>query len=206
MSDPTEPAVQATDPQRLAELRLRAASRLTGAAAGKGDAARAVDALSVLHTLASSPATAPDALALLHELQVHQVELDLQAQELRDSRAELETALRRQTERHEALPVGCFGVDVQGTLVELNRTGAALLGLPPEEAPGLPLAGFFGPDDARRLRAALADLAAGRRPPPLSLALTPRGGGTRPVQAHVGPDPAGAGRALVVLAARDEAT
>jgi hypothetical protein len=36
----------------------------------------------VLHALASSPQTAADALTLLHELQVHQVELDLQAQEL----------------------------------------------------------------------------------------------------------------------------
>ena len=34
-----------------------------------------------------------DALALLHELQVHQVEIDLQAQELSASRLELEVAL-----------------------------------------------------------------------------------------------------------------
>jgi hypothetical protein len=41
-------------PERLAALRSRAASRLTGPASTKGSTARAADALSVLHALASS--------------------------------------------------------------------------------------------------------------------------------------------------------
>ena len=92
--------------QQLADLRSRAAHRLSG---GKGanstgsadspdsQAFQATDALAVLHAMASSQDTAGDALALLHELQVHQVEVELQAEELRDSRTELEAALRRQT-------------------------------------------------------------------------------------------------------------
>lgn len=67
------------------------------------------------------------------------------------------------------------------------------------------LVSFFGPDDAQRLWSALADLAAGRTPPPLALGLSPRDGGTRQIQAHLSQDPAGAGQALVVLAVRDEA-
>jgi molybdenum cofactor biosynthesis enzyme len=95
MSDLTR---RSNEPARLADLRSRAAARLKGPAAAKGTAAAAADALGVLHALASSPETAADALAMLHELQVHQVELELQAQELRESRAELEAALRRQLE------------------------------------------------------------------------------------------------------------
>ena len=42
-----------------------------------GATVRATDALGVLRALASDPATAADALTLLHELQMHQIELDL---------------------------------------------------------------------------------------------------------------------------------
>ena len=44
-----------TKPQRLAELRSRAASRLTGRAATKGSPTGATDALAVLHALALVP-------------------------------------------------------------------------------------------------------------------------------------------------------
>lgn len=204
----TNPDAKPIDPQRLAELRLRAAARLTGAAATKGSAARAVDALGVLHALASSPKTAPDALALLHELQVHQVELDLQAQELQESRAELESALRQLSERHDALPVGCFSVDARGVVRELNRTACAMLGIPEEEALGLPLGSRLGADGAQRLLAALAACAAPATPDAggprsaVTLELTHRGGTGQPVLASVGRD-AVAGRYLVTLAGLD---
>jgi hypothetical protein len=93
----------------------------------------------VLHALASSPQTATDALTLLHELQVHQVELDLQAQELHESRAELESTLRRQIELYDHQPVGCFTVDSRCILHELNLTGADMLGVARDAAFGLPL-------------------------------------------------------------------
>jgi len=93
---------------RTQNLRARAAAQLTGSAGSLGSSVGAANALAVLHTLASSPDTAADALALLHELQVHQIELDMQAQELRESRAELESALRRQIER-QPLPITSIG-------------------------------------------------------------------------------------------------
>ena len=99
---------------------------MTGDAQGAMQMATA--AYGVLHELASSPTTAADALALLHELQVHQVELDLQAEELRASRMELEAALRRQIQLYDAAPVGHATIDPSCTLLELNLTGAAMLG------------------------------------------------------------------------------
>jgi PAS domain-containing protein len=180
----------AIEPERLAELRSRAASRLAGPAATKGPAARAVDALSVLHALASSPGTASDALTLLHELQVHQVELDLQAQELHESRAELESALRRQLELYDCQPVGCFTIDARLVLHELNQTGAAMLGLGRDDAYGLSLDGFLAADSSRRLKAALSSLDAGLRRASCPLELRFKDGGERAVLASIGMDPA----------------
>ena len=98
---------------------------LEGSLAQKTDASAA---LGVLYELASSPSTAPDALALLHELQVHQVEVDLQDEELRRSRVELETSLNRQVQLYDYAPIGFFTVDGNAVMRELNQTGASLLG------------------------------------------------------------------------------
>lgn len=193
MSDP------AIESERLADLRRRAATRLTGSAATKGSTARATDALSVLHALASSPTTASDALALLHELQVYQVELAMQAEEMHESRAELELALRRQIELYDFQPVGCFTIDTQRVLHELNRTGADMLGVGRDAAPGLALDTFLRPEGARRLKSLISDLDAGMQPPPTCrLQLRPKGGPERPVLASIGTDPA-AQRYLVRL-------
>ena len=110
------------------------------------------DALSALHTLASSPKTAGDALALLHELQVHQVELDLQAEELRESRAELESALRHQIELYDLQPVGCFTIDVCLVVHELNQAAARMLGIEREEADGVSLDNYLSLDSQRMLK------------------------------------------------------
>ena len=84
---------QAKDSGTRAELRLRAVQRLSRPGSDEGTRVNALAALGVLHEMALSPSTAADALALMHELQVHQVELDLQEEELRRSRAEVEAAL-----------------------------------------------------------------------------------------------------------------
>jgi PAS domain-containing protein len=190
--------VSALELERLADLRSRAASRLTGTAGTKGSTARAADALTVLHALASSPETAADALTLLHELQVHQVELELQAQELQESRAELESALRRQIELYDYQPVGSFTIDPRLVLHELNRTGADMLGIGRDDALGLPLDAFFSTESARRLRSAIAGLDASTRQASCRLKLCPKDGPERSVLASVGADPA-ANRHLVSL-------
>lgn len=195
MSDLPVPVIE---PERLADLRSRAASRLTGAAATKGATASAADALTVLHALASAPETASDALTLLHELQVHQVELDLQAQELHESRAELESALRRQIELYDFQPAGCFTIDTRSLVHELNQTGADMLGIRRDDAYGLPLDAFFNAESARRFRSAVSSLDASMPRPSCLLRLCPRDGPERPVIAGIAADPA-ANRFLVSL-------
>lgn len=151
----------ALEPERLADLRCRAASRLSGSAASKGSLARMTDALSALHTLASSPKTASDALALLHELQVHQVELDIQAEELRESRAELESALRHQLELYQFQPVGCFTIDQSLVVHELNQAAARMLGIDFEEAHGSSLDIYLPAVSQWMLKERISSIAAG---------------------------------------------
>lgn len=171
------------------DLRSRAVSSLTGD--GRGSHQGAWQALAVLHDLASSPSTAADALALLHELQVHQVELDLQAEELRVSRLESEAALRRQIQLYECAPVGYFTVDAGGALRELNLAGADLLGGERDALLGQALAGFLAPHSARTLRTVLAKVSDGHRGEACALQLVRHEGGSRKVYATVDADPAG---------------
>jgi len=175
--------------ERQTDLRSRAVSRLTGRA--EGARVSAVAALKVLHELASSQATVADAIALLHELQVHQVEMELQDEELRSSRAELEAALHRQTQVYDCAPVGLFTVD-RGTVVsELNLTGARLLGFERDALLGRTLDSFLAPHSGRVLDAMLARVIEGSAAQACALELIAGGGAPHTVNASASADPAG---------------
>ena len=77
-------------------------------------------ALSLLYRLASSQDSAYDALAVLHELQVHQVELDLQLQQLETNEEELTDELQRYRSLYEQAPVGYLLLRPDGSIIEAN--------------------------------------------------------------------------------------
>lgn len=180
------------------DLRSRAAGRLTGTQELTGVACRAANAMAALHALATSPETAADALALLHELQVHQVELDLQAEELQDSRAEIEAVLRRQIELYDFQPTGCFAVDAQLVIREANLRGANMLGVAPDAVAGQGLDTFFSADSARALRDLLASTMEQACSP---LTWRQSAVARRPVRASVAPDPSGSGFLVALMSA-----
>ena len=88
-----------------------------------------------IHRLRKTPAravrleNAADTKQLIQELQIHQIELELQNEELKNSKAEIEVALERYTDLYDFAPIGYFSLDQQGLILEVNLTGAALLGM-----------------------------------------------------------------------------
>ena len=77
----------------------------------------------------TSDLTAPETRMLFHELRVHQVELELQNEELRRMQTELALAHERYFDLYDLAPVGYCTVNAQGQIVQANLTAATLLGL-----------------------------------------------------------------------------
>ena len=76
----------------------------------------------------SKTADGGDTLALVHELQVHQIELEMQNEELKRAKLETEEALTKYSDLYDFSPIGLFSLDQQGLIQEVNLAGASLLG------------------------------------------------------------------------------
>jgi PAS domain-containing protein len=75
------------------------------------------------------PKSDADAKRLLHELQVHQIELGMQNTELRQARDELEVTLDNYTDLYDFAPSGYFTLAATGAILQANLTGATLVGI-----------------------------------------------------------------------------
>lgn len=73
---------------------------------------------------------------LVHDLHVHQVELEMQNRELREAQSRLEESRDRYADLYDFAPVGYCTLDIQGHIREINLRGAALLGAPREDLVG----------------------------------------------------------------------
>ena len=67
---------------------------------------------------------------VLHDLQVHQVELEMQNRELRETQGLLEESRSRYADLYDFAPVGYCTLDLEGRITEINVSGAAMLGAP----------------------------------------------------------------------------
>ena len=72
--------------------------------------------------------SAEDAKGLIHELRVHQIELEMQNNELRRSQIQLEESRMRYADLYDFAPIGYLTFDQEGLIVEANLTAAKQLG------------------------------------------------------------------------------
>ena len=76
----------------------------------------------------ASPASPAAPEELLHELEVHQVELELQVEELRRAEAEIEKMRDRYLSLYDGAPVGYVTLNGYGLITQVNRTAEKILG------------------------------------------------------------------------------
>lgn len=157
---------------------------------------QASKALRVLYQLAASPETAPSALAMLHELQVHQVELELQADTLQSAHDELASALARQMQLYDCAPNPYFTVGYDTRVWDANLSAADTLGVERQALVGLRLDGFVEPSQS--LASLMAQVRRTEQVVSGMLQLKPRRGQAHAVCASLRADPAG-DRVLVNL-------
>ena len=100
-----------TEVRQLKELRNRAEKLLSG---------RAEDIQGI---------PGDDIQKLVHELQVYQIELEMQNEELRKAQVELEESRNRYYDLYDFAPIGYFTFDQKDLVLEVNLTGADLLGV-----------------------------------------------------------------------------
>ena len=100
-------------PADAAELRRRAEERLQSRQQTPQSAIR-------------NPQSTP---RLVHELQVHQIELEMQNEELQQARGKADGLLAQYTDLYDFAPTGYFNLAADGTILAVNLTGAGLLGI-----------------------------------------------------------------------------
>lgn len=101
------------------------------------------DALSLLFAMASDPVRSSDAYRLLQELQVHQVEIDLQREELENNEREMSRELTLYTALFEVTPTASLVTTIDGRIIEANPAAASLFNTGHAELGGRPLHDFL---------------------------------------------------------------
>jgi PAS domain S-box-containing protein len=94
-----------------------------------------------------APISITDVQQLVHELQVHQIELEMQNDELHRAQAALEAARTRYGDLYDFAPAGHLTLDMSGTIVEANLRAGTLLGINRKELIGQSLARFIDSND-----------------------------------------------------------
>ena len=91
--------------------------------------------------------TDADVRNLAHELQVHQIELEMQNEELRKSQQELEDSRDKYSRLYDFAPIGYFTISDDGVILDANLTGAKMLGVERSHLINKPLCVFIVKDD-----------------------------------------------------------
>ena len=131
MTEDRTPAAGPQEPAEAADLRRRAEARLAG-----------------LPAAAAAAASLPeDASAVVNELRTHQIELEMQNDELRRMQLDLEEQRARYARLFDHSPAGYLTLDDEGRVADANLTAAHLLGVELEHLVGRLFTAFIAAAD-----------------------------------------------------------
>jgi PAS domain S-box-containing protein len=95
---------------------------------------------------------------IVHELGTYQIELEMQNEELRRARAELEESHAKYVDLYDFSPMGYFIFDKKGLIKEVNVTGANMLGMEKRLLRARPFYTFIDPDHRAVFRNHLSEV------------------------------------------------
>ena len=140
---------------------------------------RAEERLPTLDVSAPPALTPEEAERLIHELRVHQIELELQNDELLRTQEALESARARYFDLYDLAPIGYVTLTEEGMIREANLAAATLLEAPRIGLVGRPLTRFILPEDQDILYRCLHRLRTMREPQTCELRQRTTQGGAR---------------------------
>ena len=88
-----------------------------------------------------------DVRALVHELQVHQIELELQNEELQNACQQMDTLRAALDDLYQLAPVGYITLRPDGLILQANAAAGSMLGLDPGQLAGARFYRFIAPED-----------------------------------------------------------
>ncbi|HSJ99862.1 MAG TPA: ATP-binding protein [Kofleriaceae bacterium] len=127
-------------------------------------------------------AEVPDRERLIHDLQVHQIELEMQNRELQQAQERIEEARERYADLYDFAPVGYATLHPTGHIRDINLTGATLLGAARDDLIGRALSTYVNLADRRALHEHLEVCHGAQRRVTVEVTLLRGKHGTRTVQ------------------------
>ncbi len=94
---------------------------------------------------------------LVHDLSVHQIELEMQVDELQKSKADAAEAQEKYSDLYNFAPVGYFTLNSKGDITETNITGASLLGTDKRSLVNKPFLLFVAPEGLKNFQSHLEE-------------------------------------------------
>jgi PAS domain S-box-containing protein len=86
-----------------------------------------------------------DIAEIVHELQVHQIELSMQNDELHRTQEELEASHQKYYDLYDYAPIGYITLDQEGSILEANLMAGTIFGLARDKLVGKKLSAFIKP-------------------------------------------------------------
>ena len=155
--------------------------------------------IAALRALQGNPpaASAPlENASLIHDLEVHQIELEMQNRQLRETEAQLQGSMQRYLDLYDFAPIAYLTLDVEGRIEEANLTAATFLGTERGQLLGKPLISFVAVSHRAQLRGHLQRCFSQRDALSVELDLSRAGKPSQPVNATSVPVLDDAGRVV----------